>query len=38
MSSIKIQHRIVYQVLENDKTVKVLRMWIHYTDLAAGMV
>ncbi len=27
---INIQHRLVYQVLENDKVVKVLRMWMHY--------
>ena len=27
---INIQHRIVYQVLENFKTVYVLRMWSHY--------
>jgi len=27
---INIQHRIVYQILENDKTVKVIRMWTHY--------
>ena len=27
---ITIQHRIVYQVLEDDKIVKVLRMWTHY--------
>ncbi len=27
---INIQHRIVYQVLEDSKTVKVLRMWTHY--------
>jgi len=27
---ISIQHRIVYQVLEEIKTVKVLRMWTHY--------
>ncbi len=27
---INIQHRIVYQVLENEKTVKVIRMWTHY--------
>ena len=27
---IYIQHRLVYQVLEADKTVKVLRMWSHY--------
>lgn len=24
------QHRLVYQVLENEKMVKVLRMWSHY--------
>lgn len=27
---INIQHRIVYQVVEESKTVKVLRMWTHY--------
>jgi Txe/YoeB family toxin of toxin-antitoxin system len=27
---INIQHRLVYQVLEDAKTVKVLRMWSHY--------
>lgn len=27
---INIQHRIVYQVLEDHKIVKVLRMWTHY--------
>ena len=27
---LNIQHRIVYQVLEKEKTVKVLRMWTHY--------
>jgi len=27
---INIQHRLVYQVLEDCKTVKVLRMWTHY--------
>jgi toxin YoeB len=27
---INIQHRLVYQVLEDQKTVKVLRMWTHY--------
>lgn len=25
-----IQHRIVYQVLREEKVVKVLRMWTHY--------
>lgn len=27
---INIQHRLVYQVLEEEQTVKVLRMWSHY--------
>ena len=27
---INIQHRLVYQVLPEEKTVKVLRMWTHY--------
>ena len=27
---INIQHRLVYQVLEEDKIVKILRMWSHY--------
>ena len=27
---INIQHRLVYQVLTDDHTVKVLRMWSHY--------
>jgi toxin YoeB len=27
---ISIQHRLVYQVLDDSKTVKVLRMWTHY--------
>jgi Txe/YoeB family toxin of toxin-antitoxin system len=27
---ITIQHRLVYQVLEKDRVVKVLRMWTHY--------
>ena len=27
---INIQHRLVYQVLEEQKTIKVLRMWSHY--------
>jgi Txe/YoeB family toxin of toxin-antitoxin system len=25
-----IQHRLVYQVLQDIKTVKVIRMWTHY--------
>ena len=27
---INIQHRLVYQVLEEDRIVKVLRLWTHY--------
>ncbi|MBL0231812.1 MAG: Txe/YoeB family addiction module toxin [Moraxellaceae bacterium] len=27
---INIQHRLVYQVLDEQKTVKVLRMWTYY--------
>jgi Txe/YoeB family toxin of toxin-antitoxin system len=27
---INIQHRLVYQVLADTKTVKVIRMWTHY--------
>ena len=27
---INIQHRLVYQVLEEERVVKVLRMWTHY--------
>ena len=27
---ITIQHRLVYQVLQEIKTVKVIRMWTHY--------
>jgi toxin YoeB len=29
---INIQHRLVYQVYEEAKVVKVLRMWSHYGD------
>lgn len=27
---INVQHRLVYQVLDEEKIVKVLRMWAHY--------
>jgi len=27
---INIQHRLVYQVLKEDRVVKVIRMWTHY--------
>jgi toxin YoeB len=27
---INIQHRLVYEVIESEQTVKILRMWTHY--------
>ncbi len=27
---INIQHRLVYEVIESEQTVKVIRMWTHY--------
>ncbi len=27
---VNIQHRVVYQVYENERVVKVLRLWSHY--------
>ena len=27
---INIQHRLVYQILDDEKVVKVVRMWSHY--------
>jgi Txe/YoeB family toxin of toxin-antitoxin system len=27
---INIQHRLVYQVLERERVVKILRLWTHY--------
>ena len=27
---INIQHRLVYEVRESDKTIRILRMWSHY--------
>jgi Txe/YoeB family toxin of toxin-antitoxin system len=27
---INIQHRLIYQILPTERTVKVLRMWTHY--------
>jgi len=29
-SRINIQHRLVYEIIEEDKVVKVIRMWTHY--------
>ena len=30
---INLQHRLVYEVIEAENTVKVLRMWTHYESL-----
>lgn len=27
---INVQHRLVYQILEKEKTIKIIRMWTHY--------
>lgn len=27
---INIQHRLIYEVFEKEKTVRILRMWTHY--------
>ena len=27
---INIQHRLVYQILEDEQVVKIIRMWTHY--------
>lgn len=27
---INIQHRLIYEVLEDERVVKILRMWTHY--------
>jgi Txe/YoeB family toxin of toxin-antitoxin system len=27
---INIQHRLVYQIFEDEKTIKAIRMWTHY--------
>ena len=27
---INIQHRLVYQILRSEKTIKILRLWTHY--------
>ena len=29
---INIQHRLVYQVIEEQQTVKIISMWTHYDD------
>lgn len=28
---INVQHRLVYQVIDSEKTVKIIRMWSHYS-------
>ena len=30
---INLQHRLVYQVCENEKVIKIIRMWTHYDNL-----
>lgn len=30
---INFQHRLVYQILEKEKTIKILRMWTHYENI-----
>ncbi len=27
---INVQHRLVYQILQKEKAIKILRMWTHY--------
>ena len=27
---INLQHRLVYEILDNEKVVKIIRMWTHY--------
>ena len=29
---INLQHRLVYQVYEEEKVIKIIRMWTHYGD------
>ena len=30
---INLQHRLVYQIIEKEKTIKILRMWTHYESI-----
>lgn len=30
---INLKHRLVYQVFEEEKTVKIVRMWTHYENI-----
>lgn len=27
---LNLQHRLIYEVFEEDKTIKIIRMWTHY--------
>ena len=29
---INVKHRLVYQVIEKDKTIKIVSLWTHYDD------
>lgn len=29
---INLQHRLVYQIIEEEKVVKIIRLWTHYGD------
>ena len=29
---INLQHRLVYQIFEDEQTIKIIRMWTHYGD------
>lgn len=33
---INVQHRLVYQVLEEERIVKVIRLWTHYGEAPVG--
>ena len=30
---INLQHRLIYQVLEQEQTIKIVRMWTHYENI-----
>ena len=30
---INVQHRLIYQILDKEKTIKILRMWTHYENI-----
>lgn len=35
---INIQHRLVYQILDDEKVVKVIRMWTHYESVLSTKI